>query len=271
MKHRIQVSDEVALNVDDFGSGQPLVFLHGWPANNTMFEYQADFVVANGYRYIGIDHRGFGLSDRAADGYDYDTIADDIQKVVDELNLKDYIVVGFSVGGALALKYGVKHNNDNLKKMVLLGPAGPSFVQRDGYPYGLKAEDVTALIDSINDDQPKAIGDFGESSFFNSDIEVSDEYKNYFNNMTLTSSLIGTVKLAESLRDEDLREEIKSLDLPVYGIHGTADHVCPIEFSEYLEKEAPDYTLSKVEGAGHALFFEKKDEVNRLLLEALKK
>lgn len=116
MKHRIQVSDEVALNVDDFGSGQPLVFLHGWPANNTMFEYQADFVVANGYRYIGIDHRGFGLSDRAADGYDYDTIADDIQKVVDELNLKDYIVVGFSVGGALALKYGVKHNNDNLKK-----------------------------------------------------------------------------------------------------------------------------------------------------------
>lgn len=116
MTHRIQIEENAYLNVEDFGEGQPIVFLHGWPANNKMFEYQAQHVVNNGYRYIGIDHRGFGLSDTTASGYGYDTIVDDVQKVVDELNLRNYVVVGFSVGGALALKYAAKHNNPDLEK-----------------------------------------------------------------------------------------------------------------------------------------------------------
>ncbi|WP_228068333.1 alpha/beta fold hydrolase, partial [Ligilactobacillus murinus] len=85
----------------------------------------------------------------------------------------------------------------------------------------------------ISDDQPKAITEFGDT-FFSSKTDVSDEYKNYFTQLTLTSSLIGTVKLLESLRDEDLREDVKNIDLPVYGIHGTDDAACPIEFSEVL-------------------------------------
>lgn len=268
MAHRIQIEENSFLNVEDIGSGQPVVFLHGWPANNQMFEYQTNSIIEQGYRYIGIDHRGFGLSDTTADGYDYDSIADDIQKVVKTLDLKDIIVVGFSVGGALALKYAAKYNDSNLKKMILLGPAGPSFVQRDGYPYGMKAEEVTDLVNDISNDQPKAITDFG-SVFFQSNTDVSDEYKKYFTQLTLTSSLTGTIKLAESLRDEDLREEVKNIDLPVYGIHGTDDAVCPIQFSEELEKTMPNYQLTKLSDAGHALFFEKKDEVNKFLKKVL--
>ncbi len=270
MTHRIQIEENAYLNVEDFGEGQPIVFLHGWPANNKMFEYQAQHVVNNGYRYIGIDHRGFGLSDTTASGYDYDTIVDDVQKVVDELNLKNYVVVGFSVGGALALKYAAKHNNPDLEKMILLGPAGPSFTQREGYPYGMEVDDVTDLMKSISDDQPKAITEFGDT-FFSSKTDVSDEYKNYFTQLTLTSSLIGTVKLLESLRNEDLREDVKNIDLPVYGIHGTDDAACPIEFSEVLEKTMPNYQLTRVSDVGHALFVEKKHEINDLIIELLKK
>lgn len=270
MTHKIKVDENTYLNVEDIGEGHPVVFLHGWPANNKMFEYQAQRVVENGYRYIGIDYRGFGLSDTTAFDYDYDSIADDIQKVIDELEIVNYSIVGFSVGGALALNYAAKHNNPNLQKMVLLGPAGPSFVQRDGYPYGMKADEVTELMESISEDQPKTITDFGEE-FFSSNTNVSDAYKTYFSNLTLTSSLIGTVKLAESLRDEDIREKVKNIDLPVYGIHGTDDAVCPIEFSEELEKIMPNYQLTKVKDVGHALFVEKKQEVNDLLLEFLSK
>ncbi|MFD1066517.1 alpha/beta fold hydrolase [Oceanobacillus locisalsi] len=270
MAHKIKIEENAYLNVEDIGEGQPVVFLHGWPANNKMFEYQAQHVVENGYRYIGIDHRGFGLSDTTASGYDYNSIADDIQKVITELKLKNYIIVGFSVGGALSLKYASKYNNPNLQKMILLGPAGPSFVQRDDYPYGMKANEVTDLVNAISDDHPKAITDFGEV-FFSSNTNVSNAYKDYFNRLTLTSSLIGTVKLAESLRDEDLRKDVNTIDLPVYGIHGTDDAVCPIQFSEELEKTMPNYQLTRVSDAGHALFFEKKQKINDLLIEFLAK
>ncbi|MFC3418715.1 alpha/beta fold hydrolase [Salinicoccus hispanicus] len=270
MTHQIETKNGNKIHVEDYGSGQPIVFLHGWPANNRMFEAQSLSVVEKGYRYIGIDYKGYGGSDITADGYSYGDIADDIQQVVETLDLKNIVVVGFSVGGPIALKYAVKYNSDNLNKMILISPAAPSFVQQDGYDYGMKKAEVDELIEGLKQDRPKALGEFGEN-FFSSNVENSKDYKTYFHGLVSTSSLIATVKLAESLRDADLREEIKDLDLPIFGIHGKEDAVCPIEFSDVLEDTLPNYTLHKVDDAGHAIFHEKQDEVNQLINDILKK
>ncbi|GAB3058962.1 alpha/beta fold hydrolase [Salinicoccus sesuvii] len=270
MTHQIETKNGNKIHVEDYGSGQPVVFLHGWPANNRMFEAQALSVVENGYRYIGLDYKGYGGSDITADGYSYGEIADDIQQVVKTLGLKDIVVVGFSVGGPIALKYASKYNSDNLSKLILISPAAPSFVQQEGYAYGMKKEEVDELIQGLKQDRPKALDEFGQN-FFSSNVENSEEFQTYFHGLVSTSSLIATVKLAESLRDEDLREEVKGLDLPVFGIHGKEDAVCPIEFSDVLAETLPSYTLHKVDDAGHAIFHEKQDEVNQLINDILKK
>src|SRR5699024_2410389 len=115
----------------------------------------------------------------------------------------------------------------------------------------MEVDDVTDLMKSISDDQPKAITEFGDT-FFSSNTDVSDEYKNYFTQLTLTSSLIGTVKLLESFRDEDLREDEKNIDLPVYGIHVTNVAACPIENYELLEQTMPNHHQTRVSDLGHA-------------------
>ena len=125
MSRKIKGVNEAEINVEDIGSknGKPIVFIHGWPFNHNMFEYQFVELPKHGYRCIGIDLRGFGDSDKPWDGYNYNTMADDIKAVLDAVDLQDATLVGFSIGGAISIRYMSRHNEAHIKKLALLGAA----------------------------------------------------------------------------------------------------------------------------------------------------
>lgn len=140
MGRYVQVEPNVKVYVEDIGEGTPVVFLHGWPVNYKMFEYQLNVLPNHGIRAIAIDFRGYGLSDKPSTGYDYDRMADDVRAVIDDLELKDAVLAGFSMGGAIAVHYMARHKGHGVSKLALLSAARPVFTQREGYPYGLTPE-----------------------------------------------------------------------------------------------------------------------------------
>ncbi|MDR4937881.1 alpha/beta hydrolase [Rossellomorea marisflavi] len=263
----ITVDKDVNLFVEDIGEGQPIVFIHGWPVNHKMFEYQMNELPQKGYRFIGVDLRGFGQSDRPAFGYDYDTLASDIEKVVKELGLQDFYLAGFSMGGPISIRYASKFAGKELSRLILMGPAAPIFTQRDGYPYGMKKEGVDELIEGIKADRPAALKDFGGNFFYS---ETSDEMDAWFLGLGLEASAHGTIACAESLRDEDLRSELTSVSVPVTIMHGKQDQICDYAFSERLVEELNDAVLIPFEESGHGLVYDEKEKCNEELLKLLR-
>ncbi|MBA2176296.1 alpha/beta hydrolase [Halobacillus locisalis] len=262
----VKVEPEVKLFVEDIGEGQPIIFIHGWPVNHKMFEYQMNLLPQKGYRFIGIDLRGFGQSDKPAYGYDYNTLAHDIHMVVEALDLQDFFLAGFSMGGPISIRYATKYATDSLKQLILMGAAAPSFTQRDGYSLGMKKEEVDGLIGAIENDRPAAIADFG-SNFFHTD--VSDELAYWFHGLAMQASAHATIACAKSLRDEDLRNELSEIKVPTLLMHGKHDQICDYEFSVELNEHIQDSTFVTFENSGHGLVYDEKDKCNEVLLNLL--
>ena len=118
MSHKIKAINGVNINVEEIGTGKPIVFIHGWPVNHNMFEYQFTELPKHGYRCIGIDLRGFGDSDKPWEGYNYDTMADDVKAVLDTLNLQNVTLVGFSMGGPISIRYITRHHGAHIKSSL---------------------------------------------------------------------------------------------------------------------------------------------------------
>jgi len=200
----VPVDDGIRVFVEDINPcGKPILFIHGWPVNHKMFEYQFNHLPQYGFRCIAIDLRGFGKSDKPWEGYSYDTLADDVFCVIQALDLYDVPLVGFSMGGAIATRYMSRYENYGISKLALVSAAVPKFTQGPDYPYGLPAPDVNALIRQTYTDRPKMISDFG-SKFFASN--VSGEFMNWFSGLALEAFGHATAMTATSLRDEDVRQ-----------------------------------------------------------------
>lgn len=162
MGRYVQVEPNVKVYVEDIGEGTPVLFLHGWPVNYKMFEYQLNVLPNHGIRTIAMDFRGYGLSDKPSTGYDYDRMADDVRAVIDDLGLTDAILAGFSMGGAIAAHYMARHQGHGVSKLALLSAAAPVFTQREGYPYGLTPDELNEqIIEPIFTDRAKLLDTFG--------------------------------------------------------------------------------------------------------------
>lgn len=140
MGYYIKVEPDVKVYVEDLNEEgrNTIVFLHGWPGSHKLFEYQFNILPKMGYRCIGIDQRGFGESDKPCRGYDYDRLADDVRRVVEVLNLKNFTLLGHSTGGAIAIRYMSRYDNDKVSKLVLCAAAAPSLIQRSYFPHGYR-------------------------------------------------------------------------------------------------------------------------------------
>ncbi|MDG5472771.1 alpha/beta hydrolase [Jeotgalibacillus sp. ET6] len=268
MGHFIEVETGVKLFVEDIGEGQPVVFLHGWPVNHKMFEYQATELVKQGYRFIGIDLRGYGQSDRPATGYDYDRKADDVRAVVDYLQLENIVLAGFSMGGPIAARYMSRHKEYQVSKLMLLAPAAPRFTKTDHFPYGIEASEIDGMIASIQEDRPAFLDEFGKQFFHQ---EPSDPFKQWFGGLGLEASAHGTIQSAIALRDEDGLDDLPGISVPTLLLHGTEDEICPLDFSLYLAEHLADAELVKVENSGHGFIFEEKEKTNNEILTFLKR
>jgi non-heme chloroperoxidase len=262
----IRVKDNVKLFVKDVGYGHPVLMIHGWPLNSKMFEYQMNILPAYGVRIIAPDLRGFGKSDKPFEGYNYDQMADDIKVIVDTLCLDQFALLGFSMGGAIAIRYMSRYMGYKVNNLILAGAAAPSFTARPGYPYGMSVENVNSLITNIYQDRPKALSEFGKN-FFGS--PISEDFKSWFNNLGLESSGHGTIHAAMSLRDEDLRQDLNRIFVETTILHGKKDQICPFDFAFEMKKHIPYSNLIPFENSGHGLFYDEWQKFNQEILKRL--
>lgn len=267
MGHYIEVEKGVQVYVEDVGDGKPVVFIHGWPLNHKSFESQMNELPKHGYRFIGIDLRGYGKSDKPWSGYDYDTMAADVNAVVEQLDLKDFFLVGFSMGGPIAIRYMSKYKDQGVKKLLLLAPAAPLFTQRDDFSIGMEPGGVDEIIEQIQTDRPAFLAEFTKMFFAK---EKSEEFERWFQSIALEAGSHSTIHSAIALRDEDLRNELEAISVPTVIFHGVNDEICPIELGEELQRKIPTSELVQFDNSGHGLHEDEPELFQQELLDFLK-
>lgn len=257
----INVARGVKLAVYDLNpTGRKTVFfLHGWPVNHSMFEYQFDILPKLGFRCISVDLRGFGNSDAPWNGYSYDRMADDIYAVIRSIDAPQMTMVGFSMGGAVAVRYMARHRSYKISKLVLLSAAAPSFTRRADYPYGMTQEAVNQLIVQTYRNRPQMVEDFGRIFFAS---KVTDAFSHWFSRLNDSSTGHSTIQTAEMLRDADLRGDLAYIHVPTGIFHGALDRVCPFDFALALQKGIKNSQLFRFEQSGHAIFYDELEKFN---------
>lgn len=265
----IEVEKGVRLHVCDWGRGKPILFIHGWPLSLEMFEYQFTKLPEKGFRCIGITLRGFGHSDKPWGVCTYDTFADDVKKVLEALSLKDVTLLGFSMGGAIALRYIERHRGERIAKLVLCGAAAPRFTKADFFSHGLEKSAVDALIEQSNNDRARLNADFGKI-FFSREDAVSLPLGVWFQNMGMAASPHATVASLVALRDTDLRSAVAQIHMPTLILHGVKDKICPFILAEVTAQGIQGSKLVRFENSGHGLFYEEKDKFNKELIDFVK-
>lgn len=267
MGYYVKVDENVKLYVEDLNPAgcETIVFLHGWPADYTMFEYQFAYLIQKGFRCVGIDQRGFGRSDRPADGYDYNRLADDVYGVIRQLGLQDVTLAGHSTGGAIAVRYMARHRGYGVAKLVLCAAAAPSLIQRPYFPYGLPREAVEKIIRDTYTDRPAMLRDFGDMFFFQ---YVTQPFADWFFQLGLKAALWSTAAVATTwLGEEKLFSDLESIEVPTLILHGIHDRVCHFPLGEAQEQGIRHSRLIPFCYSGHALFRDERDKFNKELAD----
>lgn len=267
----IETDDETELFFRDLGEGEPIVFIHGWPLNGEMFEYQVPFFVEQGFRCITYDRRGFGQSDQPWGGYDYDTFADDLDSLIEELELENVTLVGFSMGGGEIARYIGRHGTERLSKVVLLGAVPPFLLQTEDNPHGAPLAVFEGMIAGIKADRPQFFMDFGKGFYGLPGSSVSEGIQTWTLMHALKASPKGTVDCVTAFGTTDFREDMAKFDIPTLIIHGDADKIVPVEISARASaKLVPHAVLKEYPGASHGLFYTHRDQVNADILAFLR-
>ena len=263
----IEVAKNVRLHVTDIGSGRPVVLIHGFPLSDEMYEYQYEALAKAGFRAIGITMRGFGHSDKPGEGYNYDTYADDIKAVLDQLHLDNVVLGGFSMGGAIVIHYMSRHHAAHVGKLALFAPAAPCWTKRDDFPYGFfTKEDINQLIALAGIDRPALYVEFGKK-FTATSTSVSAGIGAWLGAINLQASGFAVQQMLGILRDADERESLKTISVNTLILQGRKDSIVSYALAEQIHKAIPGSKLVPFEKSGHALFVEEPDKFNKELIE----
>jgi len=257
----IEVEKNVRLHVTDLGEGKPIVLIHGWPLSDEMYEYQYQYLIRKGFRVIGISLRGFGKSDKPYGKYDFDVFSDDIYSVLHQLNVKDAVLGGFSMGGAVVIHYVNKYKSAHVSKLALFGAAAPSWKQRPGYSYGITEEGAAGLIKQTMTSREELIGGLG-AAFAATGTTLPKNTEKWLENINLSASPYAVTESIRSLGDLDLRPVLKNITIPVAIFQGTKDQLIEFALAEQLQKGLKNSYIVKFEKSGHALFVEEMDKFN---------
>lgn len=266
----IEVEPNVKIFAQDWGSGKPLVFISGWPFDHRCYEYQFNQLPKHGYRCIGIDMRGFGRSDRPWDGYSYDVFAEDILKVLRQLNVTDATLIGHSMGGAISLRYLAHHAHERISKLILMGAAAPIWTQRPSYPYGLSMDACNELLKLCYTDRAQLLENFGKI-FFYSENSISPKFAEWIQHMGMEASGHATAKCIIALRDTDLRADLKRITVPTAIMHSPHDKICPFDFANVMNKGITHSTIIRFENSGHGLFYDEWEKCNLEIMKFVEK
>ena len=258
--------EEVKLFYQDIGRGKPVVLIHGWPLNNEMWEYQLNELPKHNLRVITYDRRGFGKSSRPWDGYDYDTFATDLRLIIEELDLTDVTLVGFSMGGGEVARYLSKYNSDGrVTKAALISAVTPYLLKTDNNSTGLPHEVFEDIKQQLEADRPKFLTGFAKT-FYGVHLfshPVSDEFLQRNANIALNSAGYATIKSMQAWSTTDFRADLSTIRVPLLVIHGKADETVPIDASaEETVRFVPHAQYLIYDDAPHGLFYTHKDKFN---------
>ena len=262
-------SDPVNIYYEDTFLGRPVVFIHGWPLSHEMWEYQMNELPNYGLRCIAYDRRGFGRSGRPWMNYDYDTLTTDLKILLDELDLKDVTLVGFSMGGGEVVRYLSKFGDKRIYKIVLVSSVVPFMLKTNDNPGGIPQETFDEFANKIRDDRPGFLADFGKQ-FYGVNIinkPVSQASLDWSLQLALQGSPKATLDCLRSFSTTDFREDLKKINVPTLIIHGSSDKTVPIEGSSQITATMIEGAVYKIyEGAPHGLFVTEKEKLNNDLI-----
>lgn len=269
MEHWVKVEPDIRVYVNDINpqGKNPVLFLHGWPANHKMFEYQYNALLARDYRCIGMDMRGFGQSDKPTYGYGYDRLSDDVRAVIATLNLKGITLAGHSTGGAVVIRYAARYGAYGVSRLALFAAAAPSLIRREDFPYGLPRERVDGIINATYADRPQMLHDFGEMFFYK---KVTPSFANWFFLMGLEAASWSTVAVAKTWLAETLFTDLTQIYVPTLILHGVHDQIVPYPLAEVQHKGIVNSKLVPFENSGHGLFYDQMDQFNHELIEFIR-
>jgi non-heme chloroperoxidase len=270
----VGIENDAAIDIhyEDHGSGHPIVLIHGYPLNGNSWERQERELLANGYRVITYDRRGFGRSSQPTVGYDYDTFASDLKALIEHVDLSDVVLAGFSMGSGEVIRYLATYGSERVRKAVLLGTIPPFVLMTDDNPEGVDGKVFEGIKAAIANDRYAFFEGF-LNSFYNVDVlggtRISDRAWQASFNVAVGSSPFATYACVDAWLT-DFRADLSKIDVPVLVMHGTADRILPFESTAArLPALIADCTLVPVEGGPHNIGWTFPDEVNTALLTFL--
>ncbi len=262
-------TNSVNIFYQEYGTGKPVIFIHGWPLNHEMWEYQLSELPKHNLRCIAYDRRGFGKSDRPWESYDYETLADDLNELITQLNLSEVTLIGFSMGGGEIASYIGKYGTDKIEKVVFVSSVTPFRLKTEDNPDGTDKQTFDDTIHKIEEDRPAFLLEFGKKFYGVEEQKqgVSQALLNWNQMLCLMSSAKATVDCVHSFSETDFREDIKKITVPVLIIHGDADKTVPIKASgDKTAAMLPHAKYIVYRNAPHGLFITEKEKLNADLI-----
>jgi pimeloyl-ACP methyl ester carboxylesterase len=267
-------SGAVDLYYEDHGAGKPVVLIHGWPLSGRSWEKQVPVLLETGYRVITYDRRGFGDSSKPASGYDYDTFAEDLHKLMTTLDLREATLVGFSMGGGEVARYLGKYGSERISRAAFLGAVPPFLLKTPDNPSGVDGSVFEGIKKSIVADRLAFLSKF-LSDFYNVDAlggtRISEEVVRHSWNIAAGASPKGTLDCVAAW-GTDFRRDLSRVTVPTVVLHGDADRILPLSATASRTHEmVKGSRLVVVKDGPHGVIWTHAEEVNQALLDLLKK
>lgn len=263
----------IELHFEDVGSGKPVVLIHGWPLSGRSWEKQVPALVEAGHRVITYDRRGFGQSSQTWNGYEYDTFANDLNKLLVHLDLRDVTLVGFSMGGGEVARYIGTYGTERIAKAVLAGAVPPYLYKSEDNPDGgFDDEAIKGLQEGVKTDRLAFLDNFTTNFFAAGDRTdlVSEEFRLHNRDIAAFASPKGTLDCIGAFSKTDFRADLDKFDVPTLIIHGDSDAIVPIEFSgQKAHERISNSQLVVIKGGPHGLNVTHAEEFNTALVKFL--
>lgn len=269
----ITTKDGTEIYFNDWGTGQPVVFSHGWPLSSEAFEDQMFFLASRGYRCIAHDRRGHGRSSQPWEGNDLDTYADDLAALVAALDLRDAVHVGHSTGGGEVTRYIGRHGTKRVAKAVLIGAIPPLMLKTAANPGGLPLAVFDDLRANVVKDRSQFFKDLTLPfyGYNRPGATVSEGVRESFWRQGMMAGFPAAYFCIKAFSETDLTEDLEKIDVPTLVLHGDDDQIVPIGASAMLSsKLVKNATLKVYKGGAHGMCTTQKDEVNADLLQFLR-
>jgi non-heme chloroperoxidase len=270
----VKTEDGTKLYVKLWGSGRPVILMHGWPLSADSWDDGAMALAEAGFRAIAYDRRGFGRSSQPWNGYEYDTLADDLGAVIEQTGAKDATIIGFSMGGGEVARYMSRHDGKNVVQTALISSVVPYMLKTSDNPTGVDQSVFDQMAQAMKEDRTAFFSTFFKNFFAGgpTSSQVSPELIEWACNTAMMAGLKPTLACANAFATSDFRPDLEAFTVPTLIVHGTADKTVPIDASSrQTAKTIKNATFLEYEDAPHGLFATHKEKLAKDLIDFLKR